>query len=219
MDVNSTLNKEKIFIIGLPRSGTTSMCSAMLELGYAVAHTAYTQKTFDNAQVIADTPIFADYQRLDEFYPNSKFIYLARQPANWLPSIKQLLQRMYINVSREDGGFNTIIKRCYQKTFSPFTQENITDDEFLANAYAVHYEQVQRYFLHRPQDLLTIDISEAESYQKLLRFLLLKQGNATGSFEKLNCGGKVTAWKDLKHKNKVESTKNGRISVLDYMQL
>jgi hypothetical protein len=61
------MTNEKIFIIGLPRSGTTSICSVMLELGYSVAHTAYTQKTFDNAQVIADTPIFADYKQLDSF--------------------------------------------------------------------------------------------------------------------------------------------------------
>ncbi|MFQ3195483.1 MAG: hypothetical protein ACI9N3_002317, partial [Colwellia sp.] len=56
------MNNTKIFIIGLPRSGTTSICAAMLELGYTVAHTAYTQKTFDQAQVIADTPIFADFK-------------------------------------------------------------------------------------------------------------------------------------------------------------
>ncbi|MFB0982289.1 MAG: sulfotransferase [Alteromonadaceae bacterium] len=210
------MTNEKIFIIGLPRSGTTSICSAMLELGYSVAHTAYTQKTFDNAQVIADTPIFADYKQLDSFYPNSKFIYLSRSSAKWLPSIKQLLQRMYINVTREDGGFNTIIKRCYQSTFSPFTLENIENDEFLTQSYLKHSDDVQQYFSKRAQDLLTIDISEATSYQKLLSFLSLQKGSEPGEFTKLNCGGKVTAWKDLKHVNKIESTKNGKISLLDY---
>jgi hypothetical protein len=210
------MTNEKIFIIGLPRSGTTSICSAMLELGYSVAHTAYTQKTFDNAQVIADTPIFADYKQLDSSYPNSKFIYLSRSSAKWLPSIKQLLQRMYINVTREDGGFNTIIKRCYQSTFSPFTLENIENDEFLTQSYLKHSDDVQQYFSKRAQDLLTIDISEATSYQKLLSFLSLQKGSEPGEFTKLNCGGKVTAWKDLKHVNKIESTKNGKISLLDY---
>ena len=49
---------QKIFIIGLPRTGTTSVCVAMLELGFYVAHTAYTDRSFTEAQVIADTPIF-----------------------------------------------------------------------------------------------------------------------------------------------------------------
>jgi len=211
------MSPNKIFIIGLPRSGTTSICAAMLELGYTVAHTAYTQKTFDDAQVIADTPIFADFKRLDSFYPNSKFIYLTREAEQWLPSIKQLLQRMFINITREDGGFNTIIKRCYQKNFAPFTLENIESDDFLANAYSRHSAEIQQYFSMRPQDLLTIDVSKPTSYQKLLSFLAVKEGNKTGDFERLNIGGKVTAWKDLKHKNKIESTKNGRMSLLDYL--
>jgi len=213
------MNNTKIFIIGLPRSGTTSICAAMLELGYTVAHTAYTQKTFDNAQVIADTPIFADFKRLDKFYPNSKFIYLARTSDQWLPSIKQLLQRMYINVTRADGGFNTIIKRCYVNTFSPFTVENINDDMFLARCYLQHNHEVLQYFSDRTQDLLTIDVSQPASYQQLLSFLSISQGNNLGNFEKLNSGGKVTAWKDLKHDRKIESTKNGRMSLLDYVEL
>ncbi|MBA6347730.1 MULTISPECIES: sulfotransferase [unclassified Colwellia] len=213
------MNSTKIFIIGLPRTGTTSICAAMLELGYTVAHTAYTQKTFDHAQVIADTPIFADFKRLDTFYPNSKFIYLSRESQKWLPSIKQLLQRMYINVTRDDGGFNTIIKRCYQSTFSPFTSDNIEDDNFLSLCYQRHKSEVGQYFIARPQDLLTIDVSESDSYQKLLNFLSLAQGNESASFERLNTGGKVTAWKDLINKNKIASTKNGRISLLTYLDV
>ncbi len=209
------MNCNKIFIIGLPRTGTTSICAAMLELGFTVAHTAYTQKTFDKAQVIADAPIFCDFKQLDKYYPNSKFIYLTRSPENWLPSIKQLLQRMYTNVSREDGGFNTILKRCFHSTFSPFTIENIDSEDFLKSCYQKHNNEVKQYFFERQQDLLTIDISNPSSYQQLLSFLSLsKEENI--SFQKLNCGRKVTAWKELKHDKKIESTKNGRISKLDY---
>jgi hypothetical protein len=210
------MTRNKIFIIGLPRTGTTSICEAMLERGFKVAHTAYTQKTFDNAQVIADTPIFCDFKQLDSFYPNSKFIYLTRASEKWLPSIKQLLQRMYVNISREDGGFNTIIKRCYQSTFSPFTLSNIESDIFLAKCYQRHLHSVQHFFAQRPSDLLTIDISDPASYQKMCTFLSLDKGGVD-NFKKLNCGGKVTAWKDLKYAKKIESTKNGRISILDYL--
>lgn len=210
------MNNSKIFIIGLPRTSTTSLCVAMLELGYKVAHTAYVHKAFDQAQVIADTPIFNDYQTLDKKYPNSKFIYLNRNLSLWVPSIKQLLNRMKVNLLRSDGGFNLSIKRCYTNTFSPFTIENIANDDFLVNCYIHHQKGVFDYFKGREHDLLTLDLSEAESYQKLLSFCALSQSDiatCNDKFEKLNVGSKVTAWKDIKHPLKVESTKNGRVEL------
>lgn len=210
------MTNQKTFILGLPRTGTTSICSKCLELGFTVAHTAYTQKTFNNAEVIADTPIFTDFQALDKYYPNSKFIYLDRELSLWLPSIKQLLQRMHHNLTRSDGGFNPYLKRCYLQIFSPFTLENINNDQFLTDCYLKHKKDVSDYFLNRDNDFLLIDISQAESLHQLQSFLGLDK--TSDSFEKLNRGGKVTAWKDIKHPLKVESTHKGRISTLAYLQ-
>jgi len=115
------MTENKIFIIGLPRTATTSVCLAMLGLGFKTAHNAYTEHAFNEAQVIADTPVFCDYQRLDKHFPTSKFIYLTRETQNWLPSIKQLLQRMIVNLQRTDGGFNPHLKRCYNEMFHCFS--------------------------------------------------------------------------------------------------
>ncbi|GHE87782.1 sulfotransferase [Thalassotalea profundi] len=207
---------EKIFIIGLPRTGTTSVCAAMLNLGFTVAHTAYTQSTFDKAQVIADTPIFNDYQLLNNTYPNSRFIYLTRDLPLWLPSIRQLLMRMSKNLVRDDGGFNPIIKRCYLNTFAPFTEENINSNDFLTECYLKHQAQVQQYFKQSPQQLLTINISQTGAFQQLLHFLELTTLMST--FEKMNIGGKITAWKEFDHPLKIASTNNGRSTTLNYME-
>lgn len=203
-------NVEKIFIIGLPRTATTSICVAMLHLGYQTAHTAFTQACFKQAQVIGDTPVFCDYQQLDQAFPNSKFIYLTREPSLWLPSIKQLLQRMEVNIMREDGGFNPIMKRCFKEVFSPFSLDNISQDAFLLDCYRRHEQNVLNYFAEREHDLLTIDISHPESYQRLLAFLNISQ-SAQHGFEKINVAKKVRAWQDIKHQGKVESTNKGRI--------
>ena len=112
--------KQKIFIIGLPRTGTTSVCNAFLHFGIPTAHTAYTTACFDNAVAIADTPIFNDFKVLDKYYPGAKFIYLERELTTWIPSIRQLLQRMHTNLIRTDGGFNIHLKRCYLNTFKDF---------------------------------------------------------------------------------------------------
>lgn len=207
----------KIFIIGLPRTATTSVCLAMLEQGFKTAHNAYTQDAFIQAQVLADTPIFCDYQKLDKHYPNSKFIYLTRSPEKWLPSIKQLLQRMIVNLQRTDGGFNPHLKRCYNEIFSPLNEENLNSDEFLLNCYNRHQQGIEAYFKDRSQDLLTIDVGDESSYLKMLAFLDIDSSKAReGGFKQINLGGKVKAWQGLHNKLKVESTNNGKIDKLLY---
>lgn len=207
----------KIFIIGLPRTATTSVCLAMLGLGFKTAHNAYTQHAFSEAQVIADTPIFSDYQTLDKHFPNSKFIYLTRDKKDWLPSIKQLLQRMIVNLQRSDGGFNPYLKRCYNEVFSPLTAENIAKDDFLFDCYQRHQQRVLNYFQDRKNDLLTIEVSDPQSYQQLLAFLTIapEQGRVSG-FAKINIGGKVKAWQDINNILKIESTNKGRIDKVLY---
>ena len=211
------MTQEKIFIIGLPRTATTSVCLAMLEQGFKTAHNAYTENAFSKAQVLADTPVFCDYQKLDKHFVNSKFIYLTRTAEKWLPSIKQLLQRMYVNLQRTDGGFNPHLKRCYNEIFSPLNEDNLNSDAFLLSCYQRHQQGVEAYFSGREQDLLTIDVSEDDSYAKLLSFLNIDSANAReGGFKQINIGGKVKAWQDLNNALKVESTNKGRIDKVLY---
>ncbi|MGB0836387.1 MAG: sulfotransferase family protein [Psychrobium sp.] len=207
----------KIFIIGLPRTATTSVCKAMVELGFTTAHTAYIQKAFDQAQVLADTPIFCDYQQLDKFYPNSKFIHLEREIDVWVPSIRQLLERMLHNLQRTDGGFNPYLRRCYHDIFQPLTADNIASDDFLIECYQRHQQGIETYFKGREQDLLSIDVSQAGSYQALLDFVGITDSDKD-DFERVNIGGKVTAWKQVESEFKVESTRRGRIDKLDYLE-
>jgi len=207
----------KIFIIGLPRTATTSVCLASLGLGFKTAHNAYTQHAFTQAQVLADTPIFCDYQTLDKQFPNSKFIYLTREASLWLPSIKQLLQRMIVNLQRGDGGFNPHLKRCYSEVFSPLTVDNIEQDDFLFRCYQRHQQGIATYFKERKQDLLTIDVSDDQSYARMLEFLGHDTSLSNNSgFNVINIGGKVKAWQAINNKLKIESTNKGKIDKILY---
>lgn len=225
-------NESKVFIIGLPRTATTSVCVEMLAFGFKTAHTAYTHKCFEQAQVIADTPIFCDYQTLDLKYPNAKFINLSRDLTLWVPSIRQLLSRMFTNLHRQDGGFNPIIKRCFLNVFSPLTEENIASDEFLISCYERHQAGIQSYFSGREHDLITINVAQSDSYNELESFLRLNFPTVMGGektacdtndtngksvlsgFKPINIGGKVTAWNKIKHPLKVASTNNGKVDRL-----
>ena len=207
----------KIFIIGLPRTGTTSVCHAFLEFGIATAHTAYTSHCFENATAIADTPVFNDYPALDSHYPGAKFIYLAREKTPWIASIRQLLLRMHTNLTRPDGGFNIHIKRCYLTTFTDLSIDNINQDDYLTKCYNTHLANAREYFKHRSNDYLEIDIAKPQSFAQLTAFLDIKSERT--DFEKMNIGGKVTAWNDIKHPLKIDSTAKGRIDKhLPYMR-
>jgi hypothetical protein len=73
------------------------------------------------------------------------------------------------------------------------------------------------YFKDRPQDLLTIDVSDKNSYLKMLAFLDIDKSNAReGGFKQINLGGKVKAWQGLHNKLKIESTNKGKIDKLLY---
>ena len=209
--------QQKIFIIGLPRTANTSVCHAMLKLGLKTAHTAYTREAMEQAQVIADTPVFCDYPKLAELYPSAKFIYLTRDLSLWLPSIRQLLSRMYDNLQRPDGGFNPIIKRCYNQVFFPLTRENIASDTFLQECYRRHREAVLDFFSDRPQELLTLDVNMPKGYSLLRDFLSLDSCYLTEQrFEVMNIGGKVTAWNQIRHPLKIASTRAGKVDKIWY---
>lgn len=204
--------QEKIFIIGLPRTATTSVCLAMLNLGFKTAHTAYTREAMSQAQVIADTPVFCDYRQLDRDYPGARFIYLSRELQLWLPSIRQLLKRMYVNLQRSDGGFNPTLKRCYNQIFYPLTRENLDRDDFLLGCYQRHRQGVLDYFQGREQDLLILDVSRQESFSRLLAFLNITADEGTPyGFDRINTGSKVTAWNKIRHPLKVDATQAGKI--------
>ena len=194
----------KIFIIGLPRTGTTSISVALLELGFLVAHTAFTKKAFEVAEAISDAPCFSDYQHLDELFPNSKFIYLSRNMDEWVPSITMLLEKMAPHLESKTGYFNPILKRSFHHTFSPTLP--LTSNE-LIDCYQRHQQAVFEYFKDR-DDLLSIDVSQQGSLLKMKEFLGVDAQGSEG-FPKLNAGRNVANWKEYKHPNKVNSNLAG----------
>lgn len=197
----------KIFIIGLPRTGTTSVCSALLNLGYKVAHTAYSKHTFELAEVIADTPAFCDYRQLDSLFPQSRFIYLHRPLALWLPSIKILLQKIYRKGQKNPQAFHPVMLRCYRECFGEPGHEQQRCDEFLQQCFVQHQQAIHAHFKGRT-DWLSLDLAQPDSYAQLLLFLQC-QGDRAGEFLHLNSDGQISAWNKIRHPLKISSNAVG----------
>lgn len=219
----------KIFIIGLPRTGTTSISVALLDYGFKVAHTAYTKRAFEVADVISDSPCFSDYQQLDKLFPGSKFVYLERELAGWLPSIQMLLKKMQLNLDLKTGVFNPVMKRSFNDVFALSTVNDPFSHEHLQSCYLAHKKAVMDYFTDR-DDLLMINVSHQGSLGVLLHFIDVipddaeissSAGMLVGlentdktpsylSFPHLNKGKHVADWREYKHPNKVNPNSAGK---------
>lgn len=197
----------KIFIIGLPRTGTTSISATLLKYNFKVAHTAYTKRAFELADVISDAPCFSDFQQLDTLFPSSKFVYLDRALESWIPSMQMLLQKMLPQLDQKTGYLNPVLKRSFSTTFLLPTTTDPRNAEHLKNCYLSHQQQVKKYFSNR-DNLLTIDISQNGSLKALLTFLDITQEDDS-EFPRLNIGKQVDSWKNLKHPNKINALSAG----------
>lgn len=198
----------KLFIIGLPRTGTTSISVALLAYDFKVAHTAYTKHAFELADVISDAPCFSDYQHLDQLFPGSKFVYLDRALELWLPSIQMLLKKMHPQLDPKTGYLNPVLKRSFEQTFDLSNTSNPFSEQHLASCYQKHKKAVFNYFSGR-DDFLSINLSHTDNFDKLCQFLDIKEQSTT-HFPHLNIGKQVDSWKELKHPNKVNPNSAGK---------
>ncbi len=198
----------KIFVIGLPRTGTTSVCAVFLQLGYTVAHTAYTDAAFDRAEVVGDTPVFHEFETLDQRFPGSKFIYLSRNENMWLPSIKTLLGKVEEKGRRYTNAFHPLFIRCFREVFGVFDPlipfDKCITDEALSARLFLHRDRVHDYFKSRPQDFLSIDVSQSNGVMALQDFLCVTD-KSIDRFDVLNKDGVISDWDKVIHPNKVGS--------------
>lgn len=166
----TSVEKQKVFIIGLPRTGTTSVSVALLEQGLKVAHMAFTKQAFMLADAISDVPCFSDYRQLDGLFPQAKFVYLERDMAKWVPSMQMLLGKMLPHLEAKSGRFHPIMKRSFRHTFAIDKVTDPADEAHLIACYQRHQNEVLAYF-HGREDFISLDISHAGSLSRLLQFL------------------------------------------------
>lgn len=188
----------KIFCIGMNKTGTISLHEALSEMGFLSIHHAPSKYSnlkehlesakkireeilvrknlgqkllehIDNYEAYSDIgPIINNFEVLDIQYPKSKFIYTERDTDDWVRSRIKHISRNKYNI--ENGLYN-----------STFTQVDI--DKWKNNKRR-HLLRVKKYFKNRASDLLIIDICNGDGYEKLCPFL--NKPILTKSFPKRN---------------------------------
>jgi hypothetical protein len=162
----------KIFCIGLNKTGTSSLHRALETMGFRSLHfggPAVRQtiqradsegrplvEDFDEYDAFSDILYLSQrYAQLDRQYPGAKFILTTRPLDDWLASRRRHVER---NVELKARGL-------YDRGFV-----TVDLDAWRAE-YEEHHARVREYFAERPDDLLEMDITNGDGYDRLCPFL------------------------------------------------
>lgn len=184
---------KKVFVIGLNKTGTTSIEIALKELGFIMGDqgkaTVQMRKVKNNdfswieeltrsAEAFQDIPysLPSVYKELYIRYPNAKYILSVRDSAEqWFNSIYSFHKKVLFEETEPD---KEKIKN-HQHIYPGFLQEFIDycfdgvvyDKEYYETKYTKHTENVIQFFKENDGELLTINVSRPEDYKRLCEFL------------------------------------------------
>ena len=155
----------KVFGIGLSRTGTVSLTVALKILGYNIIHSpnqniGRTLISFMNEwEGGTDSWVAFYYKKLDKAFPNSKFILTTRSLESWLNSYGYFLSWF-----RPFEGVEIVFQR-YLYGDVKFNKETYTE------AFIKHHKEVKEYFKDKPNDFLIMDFTKGDEWDKLCKFL------------------------------------------------
>ena len=164
--------RPRVFGIGLNRTGTTSLDAALWHLGWTsthnppaerMAHADFGLFSTDDEPFNAgtDVSVAACYRELDEAFPGSKFVLTVRDAEDWLRSIVNHFAKL--PKWSGEGDWKTIRERVYASAWP-------TPEQFLAG-YRAHLVGVANHFRNRPDDLLVMNLTAGDGWDKLCPFL------------------------------------------------
>jgi hypothetical protein len=188
-------SEEKIFCIGLNKTGTTSLEKALVQLGYRMGDQysgemlspEYAKRNFKpllelclTANAFQDAPFSFPYTYviLDHYFPNAKFILTVRDSTDqWYDSMVKFHSKKYGrgNIPTEEDLKNAV----YRYKGKPWETNRIlfnTPDgdpyhkPTLSRYYENHNYNVREYFRMK-SNFIEVNISGKGDYQRLCSFL------------------------------------------------
>lgn len=187
--------EEKIFVIGMNKTGTTSVKKALIDLGYTIGHQGTASSIFvyenkasfqekiikycESADAFQDIPFSVPgvYKLLYEIYPRAKFILTVRDDADkWFNS----MSKFYLGVF---GGGNKLtpssmffakkyrLGYAYIRHQKIFRKYNFFDSDGYKKIYNEHIDDVLQFFRDKEDQLLELNIAKRDAYKRFCEFL------------------------------------------------
>lgn len=160
----------KVFGTGWQRTGTSSLGQALNLLG--VRTRQYPWPLLDDLDHpiiqrfvgFCDNPIPLFYRELDERHPGSRFIHTQRDEDSWLRSVYWLM------TAGEKKFRWDRLPKAYEMLDHLYGTRSF-DEALFRERYRRHNTAVLAYFATRPEDLLVIDITQGDGFEKICPFL------------------------------------------------
>jgi hypothetical protein len=174
-------SQPKVFGIGLSRTGTTSLHSALTALGYNSLH--WVNDITGNLIHSPDYPLFDafsdisvshQFEWLYHSFPNSKFVLTWRNPDSWVKSISR-----HYRDAHDIGSPRELMDREDRSKFdykSAAVSMNLYGQHRdWRSAFESYHDRVDAFFKDKPQHrFLKLKITEGEGYNELCPFLGLE---------------------------------------------
>jgi hypothetical protein len=192
-----TRHTGKVFCIGRNKTGTTSLEQALKQLGYSFSPQHLGEKLLEDwvrrdfSRIIdlaakadsgQDIPYSLPYtfQALDAAFPGSKFILTLRDsPEDWYESLVRFHAKIMNCGDRRPNAED--LKRYHyhyagylydaQRMIYGVNDEELYDPELYIRHYVLHAWNVTDYFRYRPQQLLVLNLGDADAMPRLCEFL------------------------------------------------
>jgi hypothetical protein len=191
--------KQKVFCIGLNKTGTTSIELALKDFGYTLGIQMEAELLMDDwavrdfrriiqycetANAFQDVPFSLDftYPILDYAFPGSKFILTVRNNADeWYESLVRFHAQIMGVTGRPTAedlrkftyrGEGWLLRQ--QKNIFGANESMLYDEDIYKTYYTNHNDQILEYFKSRPNDLLVLNLANTDSMERLCNFLEIK---------------------------------------------
>lgn len=177
--------KNKIFVISLPKSGTTSTSFFLESLGLSAIHWVGNNvdlnqiplgdkdvflnltKSYD---VSSDAPYYTLFKELDEMYNNAKFLLINREINAWALSSLKHRKREYGNFKTEKTAVTFLENNYFKKNFEEFSFDGLKEN------YYFHQENVLNYF-NKKNNFMQISLHDENIENKICNFLNIENIN------------------------------------------
>jgi hypothetical protein len=183
-EAHFAIDRPKTFCIGLSRTGTKSLTSALGILGQVIAHHPSDEQTYreitsgrydlgllrrNGADGLSDLLAATFFAELDAAHPGSRFIHTTREKEAWLDAMEAHWADKAVYEDDEHGLEPKVRMRRFLRAacYGTYTFSRPR----LARVHDEHRARVHAHFAARPADLLELDIVGGEGWEQLCPFL------------------------------------------------
>ena len=162
--------KKKVIGVGFQKTGTSTLREALKIMDYKVKDACPRAlipilkkdnkkilQIIEGFDALEDTPWYYIYKELDVLLPGSKFILTIRDQESW-----------YISVARHIGNLRAAHHEWLYGRGKGLPKD---DKENTISVYSSHNQEVIEYFKNRPTDLLVLDFTKGDKWERLCAFL------------------------------------------------